>query len=409
MTEPEIDYREVYESLPTATALLTPHFVYADINEAYLRLSGRRREELIGRYVFDVFPDNPGDPRATGTRMLGESLRRVLATGERDTMGLQRYDVERPDRPGLYEERYWSTINTPILTPDGKVGLISHRVEEVTAFIRARAQPGAKGGALPELEGELFMRARELQQVNERLRRAHAREREVGLALQAALMPAPSPVGHRAAVRYQPAVGALNVCGDWYDLADLPGDRMAVAVGDVVGHGLGAACVMGQLRSALSAASRATGDPAEALDVLGLYARSVDGAETTTAVIAFIDWPEHTITYSSAGHLPAALVRPDGTVRFLDEATDPPLGARPEHVARPQAAVPFTPGGTLVLYTDGLVERRGEDIDAGVSRLASSLTRHASSDPEALADTLLAELIPATGATDDTALVIIRL
>jgi serine phosphatase RsbU (regulator of sigma subunit) len=166
---------------------------------------------------------------------------------------------------------------------------------------------------------------------------------------------------------------------------------------------------MGQLRSALSAASRVTDGPADALNVLGLYARSVEGAESTTVVKAFIDWSGRTITYSNAGHPPAALLHPDGTVEFLDQATDPPLGARPRHQSRPQASVGFTAGSTLVLYTDGLIERRREDIDVGLARLASTLSRNPRSDPDTLADTLLAELIPPTGATDDTALVVLRL
>jgi serine phosphatase RsbU (regulator of sigma subunit) len=214
---------------------------------------------------------------------------------------------------------------------------------------------------------------------------------------------------HQAAVRYRPAVGALNVCGDWYDLVDLPGDRLAVAVGDVVGHGLAAACVMGQLRSALSAATRVADGPARALEALGLYARSVDGAESTTAATAFIDWHDHTLTYSSAGHLPPALLHPGGTVSFLDRATDPPLGASLEHAMRPEATSPFDEGATLVLYTDGLIERRTEDIDTGLARLTDALARHRHSGPEDLADALLAELLPPSGNTDDTALVVIRL
>lgn len=118
-------------------------------------------------------------------------------------------------------------------------------------------------------------------------------------------------------------VDALNVCGDWYDLVDLPGDRIGVAVGDVVGHGLRAACVMGQLRSALSAASRVADGPAQALEVLGLYARSVPGAESTTAVNTLIDWDTRTVTYSSAGHPPPLLLHADARVEFLDRATDP--------------------------------------------------------------------------------------
>lgn len=259
MDDAAVDYAGVFQGLPGMVALLTPDLVYADANEEFLRMSGRTREQVVGRYLFDVFPDNPHDSAASGMRNLAASLARVLETGERDAMALQRYDVERPDRPGEWEERYWSPVNAPVLGPDGKVVLLVHRVEEVTELIKARGGP--TGGRARVLEAELYTRARELQELNERLRQAHAREREVALALQEAMLPAGRQVGHhRAAVRYRPAVGALNVCGDWYDLVDLVGGhRIGVAVGDVVGHGLEAAGVMGQLRSALSAASRVAG------------------------------------------------------------------------------------------------------------------------------------------------------
>ncbi|WP_398948490.1 PP2C family protein-serine/threonine phosphatase [Streptomyces sp. ID38640] len=403
-----IDYAAVFQALPGAVLLITPELVIADANEALLLRAGRERHQLIGHFLFEVFPDNPDDPDASGMRNLRASLERVVASGVPDTMALQRYDVEAPGRPGVFEERYWSPVNAPVLDADGRVQLIVHRVEEVTEIVRARA--GERGGGRERMAAELSTRAQDLQEVNERLRQANAREREVVLALQEAMLPAPQHVGHhRAAVRYRPAVGALNVCGDWYDLAELSGDRMAVAVGDVVGNGLAAACVMGQLRSALSAAARVVGGPARALEVLGIYARSVDGAESTTVVQAFIDWTTHTIAYSSAGHPPPALLHPDGTVELLDRATDPPLGARPEHVERPEARVTFADDAVLVLYTDGLIERRREDIDVGLGRLADALTRHRGADAEALADALLVELLPSGGATDDTALVIIRL
>ncbi|MDP5315690.1 MULTISPECIES: PP2C family protein-serine/threonine phosphatase [Streptomyces] len=405
-----IDYEAVFQALPAAAALLTTDLVYADVNEAYLRASGRTRSQIVGRYMFDVFPDNPSDPAASGTRNLQASLLRVAATGERDAMALQRYDVEDPDRPGRWEERYWSPVNAPVVDADGRVALVLHRVEEVTELLRARG--GRFGGEdrTRALEAELYTRARELQEVNERLRRAHAREREVALSLQSAMLPAPGPLGrHRGAVRYQPSVGSLNVCGDWYDLAELPGGCFAVAVGDVVGHGLTAAGVMGQLRSALSAAVRVADGPAAALDALGLYARSVEGAESTTALQTVIDCDSRTVTYSSAGHPPPALLHADGTVEFLDRATDPPLGARFEHVPRIQAEAAFSEGATLVLYTDGLIERRREDITTGLNRLADCLGRHGQADPDTLADTLLAELIPPGGNTDDTALVVVRL
>ncbi|MEV6618827.1 SpoIIE family protein phosphatase [Streptomyces sp. NPDC051051] len=409
MNDSAIDYAAVFQSLPGMVALLTPALVYADANEEFLRMAGRRREQVVGRHLFEVFPDNPQDPAASGMRNLEASLRRVLATGERDAMALQRYDVESPDRPGEWEERYWSPVNAPVRDGDGSVVLLVHRVEEVTELIRARG--GRAGGRDRVLEAELYTRARELQELNENLRLAHTREREVALALQKAMLPARRQVGrHQAAVRYRPAAGALNVCGDWYDLVDLVGgNRIGVSVGDVVGHGLAAAGVMGQLRSALSAASRVAVGPAQALDVLGRYAHVVDGAESATAVTTFIDCDDHTITYSSAGHPPPVLVHPDGHVEFLDRATDPPLDARPDPRPRPQASTAYAPGALLALYTDGLVERRREDIDTGLARLADSLTRHRHADPEELADAVLLELLPHGRATDDTALVVVRL
>ncbi|MEU5892323.1 SpoIIE family protein phosphatase [Streptomyces sp. NPDC047461] len=409
MADAGIDYAAVFQALPGMVAVLTPDLVYVDANEEFVRMSGRSREQLVGHYLFDVFPDNPEDPGASGMRNLAASLQRVLTTGERDTMAVQRYDVRSLELPGRWEEHYWSPVNAPVLGPDGAVALLVHRVEEVTEFIRDRGGPvGTRARAL---EAELYIRARELQEVNERLRKAHAREREVALALQEAMLPTPRLKGdHRVAVRYRPAIGALNVCGDWYDLVDLVGgDRIGVAVGDVVGHGLAAACAMGQLRSALSAASRVAEGPAQALDVLGRYAHVVAGAESATVVITFIDFDARTVTYSSAGHPPPALVHADGKVEFLGAATDPPLDASPAPVPRPQATTSFTDGATLVLYTDGLVERRREDIEIGLGRLADSLTRHRDADPETLADAVLEELLPPEGATDDTALIVVRL
>ncbi|MFE0434933.1 PP2C family protein-serine/threonine phosphatase [Streptomyces nigra] len=409
----EVDYKAVFQALPGMVALLDTDLVYVDANEDFQRLSGRSREQLVGRYIFDVFPDNPDNPAATGMRNVQASMQRVTATGERDAMALQRYDVEDAGNPGHWEERYWSPINAPVTGPDGRVAYVLHRVEEVTELIRVRGGAGGTGGdgRARILEAELYTRARELQELNERLRQAHAREREVALALQEAMLPAGRQVGgHRTAVRYRPAVGALNVCGDWYDLVDLVGgNRIGVSVGDVVGHGLRAAGVMGQLRSALSASSRVADGPAQALDVLGRYAHVVDGAESATAVTTFIDFDARTIAYSSAGHPPPVLVHADGRVEFLDQATDTPLDARPDPIRRPQAATAYGDGATLALYTDGLIERRREDIDVGLGRLADALVEHRTDTPEELADAVLLELLPPGGATDDTALVIVRL
>ncbi|GGN51828.1 hypothetical protein GCM10011579_008120 [Streptomyces albiflavescens] len=417
MTSPEIDYAALFAATPSPYLVLGPDLVIVDVNRAYLQATNRSRDDLVGQYIFDAFPDNPGDPNADGVRNLDASLRRVLATREPDTMALQKYDIPIMQRPGHFEERWWSPINTPVLAPDGTVAWIIHRVEDVTAFVRARQTfrrlYGVNASVSEREEGmeaELYARARELQCLNEELRLAHSRERQVAVTLQEAMLHSPDLARHPdIAVRYLPAVGSLNVCGDWYDVVDLPGDRFAVAVGDVVGHGLEAATVMGMLRSALSASIRTVGGPAKALEVLGLYARSVEGAMATTAVAALIDSGSRQVSYSSAGHPPPVLLHSDGTCRLLDRATDPPLGARPEHVARPQSAVPYTLGDTLVLYTDGLIERRGEDIDAGLHRLTDALSRSARLGPDRLADALLARLGVTGGARDDIALVAVRL
>ncbi|MET9724141.1 PP2C family protein-serine/threonine phosphatase [Streptomyces zaomyceticus] len=413
---PEIDHGALFAATPSPYLVLAPDLVIVDVNDAYLRATGRTRADLLGQHVFDAFPDNPGDPDADGVKNLGASLGRVLATGETDTMAVQKYDIPVVSQPGVFEERWWSPVNTPVKDADGRVAWIIHRVEDVTAFMqsrRFRRRTEGLGRRMTEreegMEAELYARARELQRLNEELRAAHAREREVAVTLQEAMLHSPDLARHsNVAVRYLPAVGSLNVCGDWYDTVDLAEGRFTVAVGDVVGHGLEAATVMGMLRSALSAASRAVAGPAGALEVLGMYARSVDGALAATAVSVLVDTRSRLLVYSSAGHPPPVLLHEEGTCELLDQATDPPLGARPEHVPRPQAGMAYRPGDTLVLYTDGLIERRDEDIDTGLDRLTTALSDLVGLAPARLADALLARLGVASGARDDIALVIVR-
>jgi PAS domain-containing protein len=132
VTELHIDYVTVFQDLPIPVVLLTPEFVIADMNMAYLQVAGRTREELLGRDVFDAFPDNPSDPSANGVHELRASLERVVATGTPDALSMQQYDVELPDRPGEFAVRYWCPVNAPVFGPDGDVVLIVQCVEEIT-------------------------------------------------------------------------------------------------------------------------------------------------------------------------------------------------------------------------------------------------------------------------------------
>ncbi|MFE3065973.1 hypothetical protein ACFXG6_25550 [Streptomyces roseus] len=123
----------------------------AAVNEASLRATGRSRQELVGRHVFEAFPDNPADPDADGMSDLGVSLGRLLATGQADTMPAQRYGIPVVTQPGVSEERRWSPVNTPVNGPGGRVAWIIHRVEDSTALMRSRrfhhhdqGQPGQR-------------------------------------------------------------------------------------------------------------------------------------------------------------------------------------------------------------------------------------------------------------------------
>ena len=135
MTHSMINYQEVFRTLPGAMALLTPDGVILDVNDEYLEVSGRSREQLLGRNLFDAFPQNPDDPSQLGPIQLKASFDVVLATGRRDIIMPVRYDVEDPGRPGDFEERYWAVVNTPLYDQDGQIVIITHKADEVTHIV----------------------------------------------------------------------------------------------------------------------------------------------------------------------------------------------------------------------------------------------------------------------------------
>ncbi|HJQ47443.1 MAG TPA: PAS domain-containing protein [Amycolatopsis sp.] len=160
-----VDYASVFRAGPSAMAVLSPDLVILAVNEAYERVSGHTNAELAGRPILEAFPDNPDDPQ--GARALRASLQRVLKTGERHVMALQRYDVTVPDRPGMIEQRYWSPVNMPVLDDAGSVGLILHRVEEVTDVLRDLTSGDET--EIAAMRAEVYARSREVQQINQRL------------------------------------------------------------------------------------------------------------------------------------------------------------------------------------------------------------------------------------------------
>jgi signal transduction histidine kinase len=191
----ELDYKAVFKALPAPSVILTPDFVVVAANDSYLKLMGWSQADLLGRRFFAVFPGNPGapnDPDAQGAEVLRASLERVVATGERDTLPLQRYDIEASGRPGVFEERYWSAVEAPVLGPDGKVKLIIHTIEEVTDFLRQLRRYDERGvtdtrAALEAVTTNVYARAHELQNLNERLKQTARQQHQTMSALREAI------------------------------------------------------------------------------------------------------------------------------------------------------------------------------------------------------------------------------
>ena len=231
-------------------------------------------------------------------------------------------------------------------------------------------------------------------------------QRETALALQHAIL-GPADLPHGFEVRYQAAARPLQVGGDWYDVVELEDGRIAMIVGDCVGHGLAAATVMGQVRSACRALLFQNPSPATALEWLDRFAARLSGAQCTTAVCAVLDPDTGELVYSSAGHPPAILVHADGTIRLLDDGHTIALGIRP-HRSRPEASVTVPARATLVLYTDGLVERRRTPLDDGIARAADFIQEGLAAPLDHLANQIMSRLAPGGGYQDDVALLMYR-
>lgn len=168
---PPVDYRLLFESAPGLYLVLSPDLVIVAVSDAYLRATMTKRETIVGRGLFDVFPDNPDDPANSGTRNLKASLDRVIRDRVPDAMPLQKYDIRRPDTEGGgFEERFWSPVNNPVLGPRGELLHIIHRVEDVTDFVRLKA--GA-GETIDPSEAEVVRRAREAAETSRQLKEAN--------------------------------------------------------------------------------------------------------------------------------------------------------------------------------------------------------------------------------------------
>jgi serine phosphatase RsbU (regulator of sigma subunit) len=223
--------------------------------------------------------------------------------------------------------------------------------------------------------------------------------------LQANLLPPPAPAldGLAVAVRYLPATRGVEVGGDFYDVVQLPGGPVALAVGDVVGHDITAAATMGQLRSVYRALLVDRPGPSAVIDRLQASWSLLGLQRMATALFATLDSATGQLRIASAGHLPPLLLAGEG-VGYLAVQPSRMLGAPPASAAAVEWAGVLAPGETLLFFTDGLVESRDADLDAGLERLRATACRGGGQTPDELCDGLLDELAGPHRA-DDIALV----
>ena len=227
------------------------------------------------------------------------------------------------------------------------------------------------------------------------------RERAIARMLQRDLMPtaAPIPAGLDVAVRYLPGGTDTHAGGDWYDVLDLPDDRVGLVVGDVTGHGVAAAATMGQLRIAVLAYALGGREPAGVIEDLDVLVERLGAGDIATMVYVTVDPARHELVVTSAGHPPPVVIGPDGSSHLVNGGHGRLLGVSPPPEERHQVALPLPVGGHVLMYTDGLVEpaeRSGEDGLALLARATEGFTGSA----EELCDHVLAELAP-DGARDD--------
>ncbi|MGW8064148.1 PP2C family protein-serine/threonine phosphatase [Streptomyces ziwulingensis] len=237
--------------------------------------------------------------------------------------------------------------------------------------------------------------------------------RDIAETLQRALLTElPAPPGLALAARYLPATHGLNIGGDWYDAFRQPDGGTIAVVGDVTGHGLRAAVMMSQLRTALRAYAVDGGSPGRLLTRLHIFLHHLQPDLFATAVIARFHPDDPTLTWAAAGHPPPVLRTPDGRVQTLDAKPGAMLGI-PLRQEIADHTVPLAPGSTLALYTDGLVERRALGIDPGIERLAEALGSFGSArleaDLDGSADGILRPLLSDSQRDDDVCLLLCHL
>lgn len=318
---------------------------------------------------------------------------RVVA--ERRPVTLDRVDHTTVLNPILFRKGIRSLLGVPLIAHGEVLGVMHVGMKTPRRFTDQEVE-------LLQLVGERVALALQVRLVD--------RAQMVMEAFQQAFLPDVLPYvpGLRVATRYLPASSTVGVGGDWFDTFSLPSGEIVLVIGDVAGHGLPAASLMGKLRHALRAHALTGGGPGEIVARLDDYHRHFGEGELVTLVVAMMAKDLSTITFVAAGHAPPLVVGGDGVAFAPGDEPDPPLGlAQP--ITFTERVLPFPPGTGFLLYTDGLIERRGESLDVGFDRLRKAAEAVVPDRPplDAMTD-LLEEVLGPERPADDVAVMLVH-
>ena len=297
--------------------------------------------------------------------------------------------------PQVIDEAGWCAVVVPLKGRQGKLGVLR---------LVQRVGPGPMGATV-QLAEELARRA-SIAVENARL---FARQRTVSETLQQSLLPdhLPDIPGLSAAARYVPGGPDVDIGGDWYDVMQLPGAGIGLALGDVVGRGERAAALMGQLRNAVRAYAFEGQSPTEVMDHVNGLLLDAGAEHMATMIYGVLDAATGEFRFVNAGHPPPLLVTATGHARFVESRSGPPVGSLP--TARyPEGTALVEPGTTLLLYTDGLVEDRQTPLEEGLRRLREA-SQDGPGELEAFCSHVMRRALGRTPCDDDVALLAVKL